>query len=515
MTTLSQIQPFDQSETPTNVPLSNLNYANQDFESLKRRLVQFTNERFPDDFKDFIESDLGIMLIENWAFIGDMLSFKMDQQVNELFIDTVTELENAFRLSDLVGFDPTPPIPAKAQFTASISSVLPSDLIITTPVTTTVSVAGETLTFELFPADENGNPIFDEDIRILQGNLSTSAVVGVEGNTVNESFVGNAAPNQSLALARSPVLFDSVRVQVDGVEWTEVSFFTDSQPRQEFRVEYNSEFEAFVMFGNNSSGQIPSNGSNIFVSYRVGGGARGNIITGAINTQLNINLEGFDSVVPTAFTNFTQATGGFDGDNIEDIRSKLPAFLSSQDRMVSGKDIKTITDQFATANNGKIGKSTAVLRNYGCAGNIVDLYVLALKDENDLEEASDTLKLELNEFIDDKKMFTDFICIRDGVVLEVDISIDVLLDKIFRKNKEEINTKILDRINQFFLLSKWDYDRNLKDTELIKELADVAELKTIEITFTTTDPENSGTLVTTDFFEIIRPDEVEISFVFE
>ena len=92
------VTPLDQS-LPVKPPyIANLNYTNQDFWSFKARLVQYIQEKFADKFNDFVEGDLAIMLMENYAFIGDTLSFKIDQIANEIFIDTVTELENAFRL---------------------------------------------------------------------------------------------------------------------------------------------------------------------------------------------------------------------------------------------------------------------------------------------------------------------------------------------------------------------------------------------------------------------------------
>ena len=100
-----EISPYSQSNPIKNDKIISLNYTNQDFWSLKTRLVQFIRERFgetgtviPNAFNDFVESSIAVMLVENWAFIADTLSFKMDQMVNELFIDTVTEPDNAFRL---------------------------------------------------------------------------------------------------------------------------------------------------------------------------------------------------------------------------------------------------------------------------------------------------------------------------------------------------------------------------------------------------------------------------------
>lgn len=519
----AEVQPLDQSGEIKTPAFINLNYTNQDFFSLKNRLVNFINERFgeegtvlPNTFNDLVESSIAIMLIENWAFIGDTLSFKMDQIANEIFIDTVSELENIFRLSRLVGFKPQPPIAARSLWTVSINNALLSDVIIPTPLALTISADdGSPLAVELFAADANNEPLFNDDIVIPTGSISNSSVIGLEGVTVIETFGGTGEVSQTITLGRFPVIFDSITLAVDGATWDEVDFFTDSQPRREYRVEFDSEFVGFIIFGNNRAGIIPSAGSEIEVTYRTGGGTRGNIVTGFVETQTLAAVPGLEFNVPINLTNFTRGEFGSEGDSIEDVRRKLPAFLRTQDRAVTGLDYKTLADQFATPFQGQIGKATAVLRNHGCAGNVIDLYILALDDIDDLVIASNELKVSLNEELNEKKMLTDFICIRDGVVISTDVSIEVIVDKIQRKFEPEIRERIDQRIDIFFSLNNWDFGKTLRVSDLLKDLSDLKEVDEFVITFTTDDEDNSGSIVTADFFEIIRPDDIDITFIFD
>lgn len=516
-----EVKPFAQSEPITTNKIFNLSYVNQDFWSLKTRLVEFIRERFgetgteiPNTFNDMVEGSIAIMLIENWAFLADMLSFKIDQMVNELFIDTVTEPDNAFRLSKLVGFRPTPPIPARTLWTATINSVLLNDVIIPAPVIIDVVSDEGPINIELFPADSSNNPIFDEDIIIPAGSLVNSSIVGLEGRTIIDEFAGTGVSLQSIATSVAPVIYDSVSVTVDGVLWDRVEYFTDSQPRREYRVEFDSAYRAYIMFGNNRAGFIPPTGSRIEVKYRNGGGIRGNIVTGFVETQRQANVFGLEFSIPVTFRNYTKGEYGYDGDTIEDIRRKLPAYLRTQDRAVTDYDYKTLADQFVTPFHGQIGKSISVLRNYGCAGNVIDLYVLAKSGTDNLEEASDELKADLAELLEEKKMMTDIICIKNGQVLEVDVSIEVVISRVHRKFEQEIKENIQRRINSFFSLNNWEYDRDLKDSDIVKELAEVKQPQSYEITLTTNDEDNSGTLVVTKFNEIIRPDTIEIAFLY-
>lgn len=509
------ITPYTQSEIITRPNIFNLNYTNQDFWSMKTRLIEFIKQRFGKEFSDFVESSLAIMLIENWAFLADTLSFKMDQIANEIFIDTVTEIENAFRLARLVGFQPQPPIAARSMWTATINNPILTDILIPTPLDVDVQASDRPITIELFPADANNNPIYDQDILIPAGNIVNASVVGVEGKTHIQEEQGSGAIGQTIQLNFFPVIWDSVRVDVDGVRWNQVDYFTDSQPRREFRVEFDSSYSAFVIFGNNRAGLIPPTGSKIRITYRQGGGTVGNIVSGAVETQTIVNVPGLDFAIPVSFRNYTKGEFGYDGDTLEDIRRKLPSWVRTQMRAVTGLDYKTLADQFATAHNGQVGKSTAVLRNYGCAANIVDIYVLARLGSDGLEEASNELKVALEEYFYEHKMFTDYVCIRDGHVISTDVSIDVVIDRFYRKFEDEFRERIRRRVDRFFALPNWEYGQTLRDSDLIKDLADVREVDRYEITFVTNDEQNSGQTVTAKFNEIIRPDNIEIAFVYE
>jgi hypothetical protein len=509
------VTPYDQSGLVKTPNLINLNYTNQDFWSLKSRLVDFIKERFGDSFNDFVESDLAIMLIENWAFIADTLSFKMDQIANEIFIDTVSEIDNAFRLAMLVGFKPQPPIGAKSLWSATISNSLDTDLIINTPVNIPISTEFGPRFIELWPSDQYNQPILDENIVISAGSFLTTAVVGIEGRSFVERIQGTGLPNQFLPLSQGPVIWNSVRVTVDGSQWTQVDYFTDSQPRKEYRIEYDANYNAYVLFGNNRAGMIPTSNSDIAIDYRVGGGVAGNIVTGSVEFQRNYIVQGFNIRIPVTFRNYTKGEYGYSGDTIDDIKRKLPQYLRTQNRVVSGDDIEIFASQFATEYNGQVGKAKAILRNYGCAANVIDLYILARFSDDGLIPPDNGLKVMLKEAFEERKMLTDYICIKDGVIVDVDCAVDVVMDKFYRKFEEEIRERVNRKISGFFLLNNWDYGKTLKSVDLIKSLSDIAEILSVEVNFQTNSENNSGEVVTTRYYEIIRPSIITINFVYE
>jgi len=141
------------------------------------------------------------------------------------------------------------------------------------------------------------------------------------------------------------------------------------------------------------------------------------------------------------------------------------------------------------------------------------LYVLALSGNNDLESANDNLKTALLESLDTKKMLTHYLCVKDGVILPVDITLDVVADKYFKKFSLELQTRIQRQVNDFFLLSKWDFGQSLRDSDLIKSISGIKEITRADAHFETTD--QSGSLISARYFEVLRPDNIFINFNFE
>lgn len=81
-----------------------VNYLNRDFESIKEGLVDHAKRYFPDTFKDFNEASFGALMIDAVSYIGDNLSFYLDYQVNESFLDSAIEYSNVARLARQMGF---------------------------------------------------------------------------------------------------------------------------------------------------------------------------------------------------------------------------------------------------------------------------------------------------------------------------------------------------------------------------------------------------------------------------
>ena len=112
-------------------------------------------------------------------------------------------------------------------------------------------------------------------------------------------------------------------------------------------------------------------------------------------------------------------------------------------------------------------------------------------------------------------MMTDYLSILDGEIILSNISVNVVMDKYYKKFEDEIKFNISSRIENFFSINNWDYEQNLRDVDIIKALSDMQQPSRYDIYFTTNDPDNSGKVVRARYFEIIRPESIAVSFTYE
>lgn len=515
---LFDVKPLATSNIITSSPIYNLNYTSQDYNSMKNRLLDLIRTNFGNDFNDFSEASMGLMLVECWAWLGDLLSFKIDQIANELFIDTVTEPENAFRLAKLVGFKPQPPLPGKAMFIASLHSIYSTDIVLNSPIILTIEHGALEIRYDLYPADVNNNPIFEQPIVIPAGSLFNSNIIGLEGSTNTMKYTSNGNAGQSFQLPYPSVFYKSISVDVDGRPWEEVEYFTEFKPLPQYIVEYDASYKAAIIFGNGKAGMVPPQGANVNIKFRTANATTAEIITGAIQEKTYTTVAGIPHAVIATIKNYTKSEYGYPGDTINEIRRKLPEFLRTQNRAVTGADYQQLASQFMSPHNGAIGKATAALRSHGCAGNVIDIIVLAQTGDNRLTKANNNLKAELLEAINKSKIFTDYVCIKDGDVLKVDINVDIFLDKVHKKSEESIKYKCNELINWFFSLPNWDFGKPLRTSDIIKILSEVKETKHFEISFTTAkniEGEEESDIITTNYKEIIRPDNINLNLIYK
>ena len=82
------------------------NYLNRDFDSLKEDLQTYVRTYYPDQYNDFSESSVGMMILELNAYVGDILSYHVENKFKEVFIDTAVNRSSVIQIAKNLGYNP-------------------------------------------------------------------------------------------------------------------------------------------------------------------------------------------------------------------------------------------------------------------------------------------------------------------------------------------------------------------------------------------------------------------------
>ena len=96
-----------------------INYLSKDFDSIKADLIDYVKRHFPSDWRDFNDASGGMALLEMIAYVGDILTFNIDRQVNEAYINRAVEIKNIVSLAQNFGYKPKNQTPAVVNLAVS------------------------------------------------------------------------------------------------------------------------------------------------------------------------------------------------------------------------------------------------------------------------------------------------------------------------------------------------------------------------------------------------------------
>lgn len=101
-----------------------ITYINRDFTNLRQNLVDFSKTYFPNTYNDFSPSSPGMMFMEMASYVGDVLSFYLDNQIQEVFRQYARQKENLFNLAYNLGY--TPKVTSAAMVDIDFYQLLPA-----------------------------------------------------------------------------------------------------------------------------------------------------------------------------------------------------------------------------------------------------------------------------------------------------------------------------------------------------------------------------------------------------
>ena len=551
--------------------IRDIKYVAREFSDYKQELVEFAKNYFPDSYNDFSPTSPGMMFIEMAAYVGDILSFYQDTQLQETFLQYAKEPSNLYSMAYMMGYRPKVTNVSEVELTVSHNvGANPSTnspnwnqaLTVNANATVTSTSKGRSNFFIENKVDFNYSSSYDPtDVVISQitggipSEFTLTKKVKAFSGTVKSIAQTYAAAEKFTTItiedANIVGILDITDNSEDELkEWYEVPFLgqdsvfvpqtnissdVDKVPNtillqkvpKRFITRFNSKGQLIVQFGagtvqgddntftpdptnvgmgtlqglstldkafdpsnflyTGTYGLAPSN-RTLTIRYIVGGGIAANVPANTL-TGYNATVTAVDNQYePTLnFNNVQAATGGKDGDTIEEIRQNTLRSFSEQKRTVTLQDYTvralsldpkfgTIAKAFVTHDELSSTKSStdSIIDSNPLA---LSMYVLAYNNDKHLITATKTLKDNLKTYMAYYMPLTDALNIKDAFVVNIGVNFDILVRPNF--NSRDVLIKCNSTLQDFFSITKWNINQPVNVSNLYSILDRVPGVQTV------------------------------------
>jgi uncharacterized phage protein gp47/JayE len=444
-------------ETPQQV-----DYTSRDYESIRTDLIARIQEAVP-EWTGEDPSDFGLVLVEQFAYLGDLLSYYADRAANESSLSTATRRDSVIALARDLGYSPS----GYRSSTVELTVTNTSDEALEIP-------AGTIVSGDLLDGDNLLTVAFQTDADLVLSAEDVGTVAATQGTDAEGAFgfgealgTSDGTPNQKFVIADDRLVLESLEVyvydMVNYVPWTRVFQFADygSQARVfQALIAGNGTLE--IQFGDGVSGLTPSFGHSISAKYRRTDGSLGNVPAGAV-TRIDTIPGLLDSEVAVlsgvlSVTNDQAATGGTDQETTESIRRNASMTYRAANRAVTLEDYQNIS--LTVGNCGKASAESltpgavvvfvAPQRSPGAA-ELRPGYTLIDNEWVETDEQVQ-LKAEVQERLDEASLAGVQASVVSPVYVDVYLAVDVTVNESVRQSDAEI-------LIRQTLLSLMDYSR--------------------------------------------------------
>lgn len=184
----------------------NIQYINRDFSELRASLVDYAKTYFPTTYNDFTPASPGMMFMEMAAYVGDVLSFYLDNQIQETYLQYARQTNNLYELAYMFGYKPnvTQVATTNIDFYQQVPAILSGStympdfnyalfinqnaqvsattnpnisFLIEDPVDFTVSSSGDPTEISIFSIDGSNNPLYyllKKTRKAISANVNTT-----------------------------------------------------------------------------------------------------------------------------------------------------------------------------------------------------------------------------------------------------------------------------------------------------------------------------------------------------
>ena len=562
----------------------NINYINKDFAEYRSSLINYSQTYFPTTYTDFSETSPGMMFIEQAAYVGDVLSFYLDNQVQETYIQYARQFDNLYDLAYMYGYKPKATglantlidfyqqVPSKLSGSAYVPDfdyalyVNPNTVISTTAGSPTTFTTDEPIDFSVSNSSDPttvsvaqitaGNPTYyllKKTRRAFSGVInSTTATFGapeefatVDINSTNLAGIIDVFDNNGNQWYEVDYLGqDAVYIGLKNVNTNDPNTYLDAdtpyilqtkQVQNRFATRLLNATTLQLQFGagtatdtteniipnpdnvglglpfgqsklttafsptnfifTNTYGVAPSN-ATLTIRYYTGGGTQSNVLSNTLTNPTTTTFQflkgGLDPTVAQyvfnsiSTNNSIAASGGQDGDTIEEIRQNSISNFPTQLRNVTPNDY-LIRALSMPPKYGVISKAFAqkpTLGNEEIGSNAtLDIYTLSSDINGKLTTASTALKNNLRTYINEYRMISDTINIKDAFVINFDVNFEVITYPNYNGN--QVIEKCITSLQTYFSIDKWQINQPIILPDLFVLLDQIDGVQTVkQINFT-------------------------------
>ena len=556
-----------------------IKYLNQDFSGYRANLINYAQTYFPNSYTDFSPTSPGMMFMEMSAYVGDVLTYYINNQIQENFLQYSRQTSNIYDLAYMFGYKPK--VTGLAVVDVDFYQELPAKVVDgkTVPDYDYALYVGENTQISSPSNLSNVFTIEDSIDFTISSSLDPTAVSiaqissgepiyfllkktrkAVSGQIVTQQFTFSSPTEFPTVVLNAENISNILDIiDTDGNTWYEVDYLAQdtifngikntnvNDPnnyqnldtpyilktqavQRRFTTRFLSENQLQIQFGTgdpiindediipnptnvglglpfeknklttayspnnfiftNTYGIAPSN-TTLTVRYLTGGGVGSNIPSNNLTNldtanikflKTNLTPNSANYIFNTvASNNDKAASGGKDGDTLEEIRQNSISNYSSQLRNVTADDY-LVRSLSMPSKYGIVAKAYTQKPNIEDYLSSLDIYILSYNSQKSLVPTSLTLKENLKTYLNQYRMIGDTISIKDAFVINISCNFEIIT--LPNVNNNEILLNCITSIQDYFNIDKWQINQPiiLRDIQLLIDgIEGVQTVKKVEI----------------------------------
>ena len=478
-----------------------LDYTSRDFTSIRAQLIGLAQGIMPEWQTVGEASDFGTLLIELYAYMGDTLNFYIDRTAGEAFLATATRPQSVLYIADMLGYKPIGQSAATVDlnFSMKISPnpeqpLKPVTLPRGTAVHTASNSTGSLVAFEI------NHPV------TLNPGDTDKTITATEGVSVRDQKLGTAygLPNTEFVIREKGVIYGTINIVTQEgyqtVSWTYTSDLSTARATQPVFTTYLDDVGiTHIVFGDNTSGRIPSVNTVVYASYRYGVGAAANVVAEDTITVI-VPPSGVDTFF-VSVTNPASPIGGSDPESITSMKYTVPRAGSRiRSRAVTLNDYADLALQVAG-----VAKSVA----YGTLYTAVKI-VVAPPNGEATAEAMARLCDNVHQYMADKILIGSSVVVepRTGTApLFQDVYIRVTVYVLASYNRAGVRDGVKAVLEDLLDFDNVDFGTRVSKGDLYRSIMSVQGVEWAEIRWLSPNkpPEDTATILVSETVELGLP----------